>query len=280
MTLGTSGEAGAKRIDRRLAVAVGVLLVGAPAFANAPPTGGALPGWDAYVRVAEARLDRQLAGERLSIDRAALARGEVRIDKVEETDGHGGPLAVPDAMVHHWRGTVFVPGASLDEVLSRVADPSAEDLAQEDVVAGRVLARGPGWLRVYLRLQRSHVVTVVYDTEHAVRYTRHSADVASSRSVATRIAEVAEPGTPRERYRGPGDDRGFLWRLNAYWRYEQLSSGVLVECESISLSRTVPALVRAALRPLIDRVARESMERTLLTLRARFARRPSHGARR
>jgi len=34
-----------------------------------------------------------------------------------------------------------------------------------------------------------------------------------------------------------GDDRGFLWRLNAYWRYEQVAGGVIAECESITLSR-------------------------------------------
>jgi hypothetical protein len=69
-----------------------------------------------------------------------------------------------------------------------------------------------------------------------------------------------------------GDDRGFLWRLNAYWRYEEVAGGVLAECESISLSRDVPSLVRYFVGPLVESAARDSMERTLTTLRMRFAR--------
>jgi hypothetical protein len=60
--------------------------------------------------------------------------------------------------------------------------------------------------------------------------------------------------------------------LNSYWRYEAVPGGVLVECESISLSRSAPGVVVGAVRPVIDQVARGSMERTLLAMRARFAR--------
>jgi len=54
-----------------------------------------------------------------------------------------------------------------------------------------------------------------------------------------------------------------LWRLNAYWRYEAVQGGVIVECESVSLSRPVPTLVRPVANPIVDRVARESLSRTL-----------------
>jgi hypothetical protein len=35
-------------------------------------------------------------------------------------------------------------------------------------------------------------------------------------STATKIAELADAGTPAEHELPPGEDRGFLWRLNAY----------------------------------------------------------------
>ncbi|CAN5668442.1 hypothetical protein BH23ACI1_BH23ACI1_16670 [soil metagenome] len=57
-------------------------------------------------------------------------------------------------------------------------------------------------------------------------------------------------------------------RLTAYWRFEQAGHGVMVECESVSLSRSVPALLRPVAGPLISRVARESLERTLREVRA------------
>jgi hypothetical protein len=93
--------------------------------------------------------------------------------------------------------------------------------------------------------------------------------------VATKIAELAEVGTPREREKPPGSDRGFLWRLNAYWRYETVPGGVLIECESVSLSRSVPLLVRPFVTGTVEGVARESLERTLAGLRAALTRGPA-----
>ena len=246
-----------------------------------------LLGWHAYVHATEARIARELESDAGFLaqdfapspdtDRRSLMSGHVGIVRVSTPGADGDAIAVPEGMVHHWRGSVFIPGASVDRVLARVANPGPGDVAQDDVIALRVLDRGPGSLRLFLRLQRSQIVTVVYNTEHAVQYTRHGDGRATSRSVATRIAEVAAPATPDEWERPLGEDRGFLWGLNSYWRYEQVRGGVLVECESISLSRAVPSLVRGAVRPLVDQVARGSMERTLLAMRARFAGRPSQG---
>ena len=223
--------------------------------------------WDAYVRATEARIAQE----------GPTARGRAETGVIEVTremsrGADGRPFEVPGGMVHHWRGRVFIPRASVDEIIARVANPGAADTDQEDVVAARVLARGPGSLRLFLRLRRSQIVTAVYNTEHDVRYGRQPDGRAWSRSTATRIAEVAEPDTPRESERLPGDDRGFLWRLNSYWRYEGVPGGVLVECESLSLSRSAPAAVLGAARPIIDHVASGSMERTLLALRTRFTR--------
>jgi hypothetical protein len=69
-----------------------------------------------------------------------------------------------------------------------------------------------------------------------------------------------------------GEDRGFLWRLNAYWRCQDVAGGAIAECESITLSRAVPFLVRFLVNPIVERTARESMERTLVAMRTRFAR--------
>jgi len=113
-------------------------------------------------------------------------------------------------------------------------------------------------------------VTVIYNTEHTVTFTHFGDTRAASTSTATRIAEVSNPGTPDERDLPPGDDRGFLWRLNSYWRYEEVAGGVIAECESLSLSRDVPSFLRYVVSPLVEGTAKESMERTLVTLRARW----------
>jgi hypothetical protein len=221
-------------------------------------------GWERYVRATEARTAADGG-----IGQPLAATG-VEVTGAISRAPDGQPIEVPGALVHHWRGRVFIPRASVGDILARVAHPGAEDRNQEDVVAARVLARGPGSLRLFLRLRRTAIVTVVYNTEHDVHYGRQPDGDGWSRSRATRIAEVAEPDTTREHERLPGDDRGFLLRLNSYWRYEAVPGGTLVECESISLSRGAPAVVLGAVRPVIDQVARGSMERTLLAMRARF----------
>ena len=266
---------------RWVGVFVACLALTAPAAEAAPLPTATEAAWHAYVQATEQRIARELASPDgfLAEDfapspaatRDAVKGGGIGVVRMASLDRSGHELAVPQAMVHHWRGSVFLPGVTLDDVLARVANPTARDMAQEDVLDARVLERGPGMLRLFLRLQRSQVVTVVYDTEHDIHYARHGRTRASSTSVATRIVEVANAGTAGERPKPAGQDRGFLWRLNSYWRYEQTGGGVIVECESISLSRAVPSLLAGTIRPLVDHIARGSMERTLSSMRVRFA---------
>ena len=50
--------------------------------------------------------------------------------------------------------------------------------------------------------------------------------------------------------------------------------GVLIECESVSLSRSVPWVARPIVGPIANRIARESLERTLRSLRAFLVKQP------
>lgn len=240
--------------------------------------------WQRYVTATEARIERELhtPGRFLSLDfdpatdrhraRLVLRDGAVTVTNMKGENGTG--VEVPSGTIHHWRGAVFIPGATVDEVLHAVADPTgARAHRQEDVLEARVLSRSPNALRLFLRLQRRVIVSATYNTEHDVIYRVHGSGRASSRSVATRIAEVANVGEPDEYERPVGLDRGFLWGLNSYWRYEAVPGGVVVELESLTLSRSVPWGVGAVVRPLVDQVARESLTRTLVALRARFGER-------
>ena len=46
-----------------------------------------------------------------------------------------------------------------------------------------------------------------------------------------------------------------------------MGDGVLIECESVSLSRGIPVLLRPFVTGTVERIARESLERTLASLR-------------
>lgn len=177
---------------------------------------------------------------------------------------------VPDGKIHHWVGAIFIPGATLGEVLDHLRGQAGREAeSYEDVLASKLLNRAGDRLHIFMKLQRATTfITATYHTEHAVEYRRLGPTRATSRSVATRIAELQDAGTPREREKPLGDDHGFLWRLNAYWRYEQLSDGVLIECESVSLSRSVPLLARPFITGVVEGIARGSLQKTLRSLRA------------
>ena len=205
-------------------------------------------------------------------DEAAAARrevlaGRVRIDRLETRGADGERIRVPKGAVHHWLGSALIPGITLDELLDALIHEVEPEALQDDVIESRVLGRpGDDRLAVFLKLRRRQMVTVHYNTEHAVAYTRHRPGAASSRSVATRIAELEDAGTAGEREKPIGRDRGFLWRLNSYWRYRQVEEGVIVECESLSLSRGIPRLLRWMASPLINRAARDILSRTLRSM--------------
>ena len=97
-----------------------------------------------------------------------------------------------------------------------------------------------------------------------------SGAVATARSTNKRIAELEDADTPGERERPIGNDSGFLWRLNSYWRFQQVGNDVLMSCESISLSRSIPRFVSMAFGWIVDSVPRESLENTLQGIRDGF----------
>ena len=72
-----------------------------------------------------------------------------------------------------------------------------------------------------------------------------------------------------------GNDSGFLWRLNSYWRFQEENGGVFVECESISLSRAIPFGLGWLLKGIIESVPQESLESTLTSIREGVTKRRS-----
>ena len=240
-----------------------------------PPT---IAAWNRYVATVEDRRARESGDPDrfLAIDFGGgaaradaitrLRRGDTIVQNVA-----GGTIDLGAGTISHWRGYIFIPGVSVSDVVENAAlRGRAGAHRQEDVIESRVLSRDADSLRLFLKLQRRAVVTVAYNTEHVVSYQRVGVDRAASRSVSTRIAELRDPGTTDEAEKPVGQDRGFLWRLHSYWRYQAAPGGVIVELESLTLSRDIPWAVRVLAGPIIDRIARESMSRTLTSLRARF----------
>jgi putative flippase GtrA len=240
-------------------------------------------GFQKYAATVEARRARDLAlgGPFLEVERqsaadqarimAMLRRGEIVVEQGGGARGEGSnEIAIDGGLINHWRGAVFVPKVTLDRVLAVLQSPDTGNHKQEDLLWSKIVPNADGSQKLIARITRTKFVTVVYDTEYNVRYTRVGGDRAASDSRSTKIVEVENAGTASERALPEGDDHGYMWRLNSYWRYKQVGDGVLIEVESLTLSRGLPPLVGPLVRPIVNSTARESMTRTLSSLRARF----------
>jgi hypothetical protein len=204
-----------------------------------------------------------LPGSQRAAAYAELKRGDVKMEKLE-TREHGEPIRCPGGMIHHWVGLIFIPGAKLDEVLGILEDYDRHSAYYApDVERSKLESRDGDHFRVFLRFRRHKVITVVLNTEHDVQYYRDSSERAHSRSSAVRIAEVENPGRSDEREKMPGDDGGFLWRMETWWRMEERDGGVFVQSEVASVTRNIPTGLGWLIGPFVTSIPRESLTFTL-----------------
>lgn len=236
--------------------------------------------FERYVKATEARIEKELSRPEtfLYVDdlpqarraeaRAILQRGEIYMERLKTLDASGREMKAPDALIHHWVGAVFIPGASLHQALDLVQDYDRhQDIYKPEVVRSKLVARNGNDFKIYYRLRKKKVLTMTYNTDHDVHYFPVDATHCHSRSYTTRIAEVVDADTPKEREKPVGGDRGFLWRLYSYWRFEEREGGVYVECESVSLTRDIPILL-IWVRPFVTDVPKESLQMTMGSTRS------------
>jgi len=139
----------------------------------------------------------------------------------------------------------------------------APGLAPPDVERSKLESRDGDHFRVFLRFRRHKVITVVLSTEHEVQYFRDARGKAHSRSSAVRIAQVENAGKRDEREKTPGDDDGFLWRMETWWRMEERDGGVYVQSEVASLTRDIPTGLGWLIAPFVTSIPKDSLTFTL-----------------
>jgi hypothetical protein len=231
--------------------------------------------FDRYVGATEARFANELrpGGTFLYIDgmnpdarRQAyeqLKQGEILVEKLE-TKAPGVSSDVPDGMVHHWVGLIFIPGATLAKTLPIVKDYDRRaDLYKPDVSASRTLAHNGDDFKMFLRLHQKRFTTVDFNTTYDVHWGSVDANKVYSNSISTRIAEVKDPAKPDGEELPVGAGHGYLWRLNTYWRFEEKDGGVYLQCEALSLTRDIPTGLGWLLKPLVTSIPRQSLNRAL-----------------
>ena len=81
------------------------------------------------------------------------------------------------------------------------------------------------------------------------------------------IREVTNAGQPSERLLPEGQDSGYLWRAGAFTRNVVVEEGVLLEMETIGLSRPFPRGFGWIIEPIARRIGRRSVEQSLQEFR-------------
>ncbi len=192
-----------------------------------------------------------------------LHRGEVvvsRLGKHREDEA----LEVPGGLLHHWVGVVFVPGVTLRETLRLLQDYDHHDKTYApEVLRSKLRKRDGEFFQAYLRFSRKKLITVVVDTEHDAWYQTLSATRATSRSRTMRINQVVNYGKADEHQKPVGEDDGYLWRLYTYWRMEERDGGTFVQCESVTLTRQIPWILRYIIGPFVNSIPREALTSSL-----------------
>ncbi len=231
--------------------------------------------FDKYVAATEARIDSELrpGGTFLYVDGLPadarkssydkLRNGEVLVEK-RETKGPGLSSDVPDGMVHHWIGIVFIPGVTLARLLPIVQDYDRRaELYKPEVSASHLISHDGNDYRFFLRLYQKRFTTVVFNTEYVTHWGQVEPGKINSHTMSTKIAEVKDADHPDGEEWPVGQGRGYLWRLNTYWRFEEKDGGVYMQCEALSLTRDIPFGLGWLLKPLVAKIPRESLNRAL-----------------
>lgn len=199
---------------------------------------------------------------------AKLENDEVVMRRLS-VNSSGENVNVPGGMIHDWEGIVFVPGVKLDDVLKILQDYDHQaTYYAPDVEKARIESHNGNQFHVFLRFRRHKVVTVVLDTEHEISYFRDAPLKAHSRSSATRIAQVEDPGGPDEKEKPPGKDDGYLWKMETWWRMEERDNGVYVQNEAVTLTRDIPTGLGWLIEPFITKIPKETLEFTLQATRS------------
>jgi hypothetical protein len=207
---------------------------------------------------------------------AKLRGGEVQMRRLSVGKGDNNPN-IPGGMIHDWQGIIFIPGTKLDDVLSILQDYDHQSTYYApDVTQSRIESHSGNDYRVFLQFRRHKIVTVVLNTEHQITYFRDSVTRAHSRSSAVSIAQVENPDGPNEKEKPPGEDDGFLWRMETWWRMEERDGGVYVQNQAVTLTRNIPTGLGWLIEPFITKIPEETLQFTLQATRAAVLARHNH----
>jgi hypothetical protein len=195
------------------------------------------------------------------------------MDRLNTLDESGHVIEAPDALIHHWIGDIFVPHVTIKDAVQLAQDYAHhQDVYKPELIRSKLIRHDGNDFKIYYRLRKHKVITVTLNSDHDVHYYPLDPEHEWSRSASTRIAEVVDADQPGEHEKPVGQDGGFLWRIDSWWRWEARDGGVYVECESVSLTRDIPTGLGWLVGPFVTSIPKESLQNTMGSTRSALLR--------
>ena len=227
-----------------------------------------LQAWNQYIQAMHARSRESMESGQtfLRIDAHPAKRRMLREGRVLVWPGtKGGRISVPSGLIHDWVGTIFIPDATLDQVLAVVRDfDNYKDHYKPSVIESKLLRNDGNHPEFRLRFEKKVlVVTATIDCTFREHFVTVGPDRVWTRALSTSAQEVERPGETDEHTLPDGTGDGYLWRLGAESRFEAADGGVYLQLQAVGLSRDVPILSRWFLDPVVNRLSRSAVEESL-----------------
>jgi hypothetical protein len=227
-----------------------------------------LQAWEAYPQAAKARNHKRLAdgASFLSIDAEPADSAKLRQgDVIASPAGPNVPLKVPSGLIHDWAGAIFIPNASIGDVMSIVRDyDHYQAIYHPNVVGSKPIEMGESEDRFSMMIMnKSFFAKSALDSDYRSTFVRVDDQHWYSTTETTRVQELADYAAASQHLLPEGHGTGIIWRLYSFARYEERDGGVYIELEAIALSRDIPATLHWIVDPVVRRVSRSSLVTSL-----------------
>jgi hypothetical protein len=227
-----------------------------------------LKAWDQYIEESNARMQERIreGGKFLWIDESPERGRQVKEGKIVAAPmAPHMPMRVQGGLIHHWIGAAFLPNVKLENVLSTVRDyPRYKEYYAPTVIESKAKQRTDMEDQFSMvMMNKSFLMKRALDSEYQSSYVKLDGRRWYSTSSTTRVQEIEEYGQAGEHRLPLNEGSGYIWRLHAITRFQEVDNGVFVEVEGMALSRDIPAAVRFVVDPIVRRVSKGSVTMSL-----------------
>jgi len=226
-----------------------------------------LAAWNDYVGWVRLRTEMHVKQSPfLWISEVPPRRAEVRSGNIPVwPQGTEYPVRVPYGLIHDWLGAVFIPKATISEVLAvtRNYDHYAEIYKPAVIDAKQLRSTGLDDTFSMTLMHRALFVTAALRGEYETHYVRLDVNHWYSISQGTRLQAIQHLYRPDMLVLPPDQGPGYIWRLYSFTKFEESDEGVYIESEALGLSRDVPLMFRWLVDPIVESLAKDSIRTTL-----------------